>query len=102
MIKLMHPGRILREDFLEPMGLSAYQLAKAVGVQQTRISEIVRGRRDISAETSLLLDRFFGLSDGYWLRLQSDYNLRKARRRLTGKIAQVRPHSESSAFAVRD
>ena len=80
LIELTHPGEMLQEDFLEPMGLTAYKLAKAIGVQQTRICEIVRGQRDISAETSLLLDKFFGLSDGYWLRLQTDYNLRKARR----------------------
>ena len=95
LIELTHPGEILREDFLEPMGLSAYKLSKAIGVQQTRISEIVRGQRDISAETSLLLDKFFGLSDGYWLRLQSDYNLRKARRGLIEKIAQVQPYSHT-------
>ena len=95
LIELTHPGEILREDFLEPMGLSAYKLSKAIGVQPSRISEIVRGQRDISAETSLLLDKFFGLSDGYWLRLQSDYNLRKARRVLTVKIAQVQPYSHT-------
>ena len=93
LIELTHPGEILRLDFLEPMGVSAYKLSRAIGVQQTRISEIVRGQRDISAETSLLLDRFFGLSDGYWLRLQSNYDLRKARRTLTEKIAQVQPYS---------
>ncbi len=93
MIELTHPGEMLREDFLEPMRLSAYKLSQAIGVQQTRISEILRGQRDISAETSLLLDRFFGLSDGYWLRLQTDYNLRKARRALAEKLTRVRPHA---------
>ncbi len=71
-IELTHPGEILREDFLEPMGLGADELAKAIGLQQTRVWEIIRGQRDISAEISLLLDRFFGLSEGYWLRLQCD------------------------------
>jgi len=84
---------MLREDFLEPMGITAYQLAKSIGVQQTRISEIVRGRRDISAETSLLLDKFFGLSDGYWLRLQTDFDLRKARRTVNDKLAQVQTYT---------
>ena len=91
-IELTHPGEMLREDFLEPMGLSAYKLSKAIGVQQTRISEILRGQRDISAGTSLLLDRFFGLSDGYWLRLQTDYDLRKARRVLSDKLGKVQPY----------
>lgn len=93
LIELTHPGEMLREDFLEPMNLSAYKLSRAIGVQQTRISEILRGHRDISAETSLLLDRFFGLSDGYWLRLQTDYNLRKARRALAEKLTQVHPYA---------
>ncbi len=93
LIELTHPGEMLREDFLEPMGLSAYKLARAIGVQQTRISEIVHGQREISVETSLLLDRFLGLTDGYWLRLQTDYNLRKARRALTAKLAQVQPYA---------
>lgn len=91
-IELTHPGEMLREDFLEPMGLTAYKLSRAIGVQQTRISEILRGQRDISAETSLLLDRFFGLSDGYWLRLQTDYNRRKARRALVEKLTKVQPY----------
>ena len=93
LIELTHPGEMLREDFLEPMNLSAYKLSRAIGVRQTRISEILRGQRDISAETSLLLDRFFGLSDGYWLRLQTDYNLRKARRTLAEKLTQVQPYA---------
>jgi addiction module HigA family antidote len=92
LIELTHPGEMLREDFLEPLGLSAYKLSRAIGVQQTRILEILRGQRDISAETSLLLDRFFGLSDGYWLRLQTDYNLRKARHALAARLTQVQPY----------
>ena len=91
-IELTRPGEMLREDFLEPMGLTAYQLSKSLGVQQTRISEILRGQRDISPQTSLLLDKFFGLSDGYWLRLQADYNLRKARRGFTEKLDKVQPY----------
>lgn len=93
MINLTHPGEMLREDFLEPMGLSAYELSRAIGVRQTRISETLRGQRDISAETSLLLDRFFGLSDGYWFRLQTDYNLRKARRALAERLTRVHPYA---------
>lgn len=89
LIELTHPGEMLREDFLEPMGISPYRLSKEIGVQQTRISEILRGRRGITPETSLRLDRFFGLSDGYWLRLQSDYDLRKARRALAASASPL-------------
>ena len=95
LIELTHPGKTLREDFLEPMGLSAEHLSEAMSVPLSRILAIIQGERDISAETSLLLDKFFGLSDGYWLRLQSNYNLRKARRSLTKKIARVRPYSDA-------
>lgn len=94
-IELTHPGEILREDFLEPMRLNARDLSQAISVPPSRILAILQGQRDISAETSLLLDKFFGLSDGYWLRLQSDYNLRKARRGLTEKIARVRPYADA-------
>ena len=93
LIELTHPGVMLREDFLEPMGLTSDTLSEALGVPQKRISEILRGQRDISAETSLLLDRFFGLSDGFWLRLQTDYDLRQARRALGGRIEKVQPYA---------
>ncbi len=99
-IELTHPGEMLREDFLKPLGLTAYQLSKSLGVQQRRISEILRGQRDVSLETSLLLDKFFGLSDGYWMRLQTDYNLRKARRLLTEKISSVHPHNGTQRKAA--
>jgi len=80
MIELTHPGEMLREDFLEPLSLTAHELAQTTGVPQAFVSQILRGQQDIDAETSLLLDKFFGLSDGYWLRLQADHDLRKAQR----------------------
>lgn len=95
LIELTHPGEILREDFLEPMGLDARNLSRAISVPPSCILAILQGQRDISAETSLLLGKFFGLSEGYWLRLQSDHTLRKARRGLTEKIARVRPYSDA-------
>ena len=64
----IHPGEILREEFLAPMGISNYRLAKEIGVPAQRIGEIVAGRRAISADTDLRLCRFFGLSEGFWLR----------------------------------
>jgi addiction module HigA family antidote len=76
----IHPGETLEEEFMRPLGLSANGLAKAVGVSVTRISEIVRGRRGVTADTALRLGRFFGTSPELWLGLQSEYDLRVARR----------------------
>ncbi len=95
LIALETPGAILRAEFLDPLGLTAYALAKAVGVPQIRISEILHGKRTITAETSLLLDRYFGLSDGFWFRLQSDYDLRQARRAMADRLEQVRPRAQA-------
>ena len=74
----IHPGEILREDFLVPMGLTAYRLAKSIDVPQTRISEILKGERSISADTALRLSRFFGTSAQLWLNLQNHYDLETA------------------------
>lgn len=73
-MKPTHPGAILREEFLEPLGISEYQLAKVIGVPQTRISAITKGRRRISADTGLRLSRYFGMSEGFWVGLQADYD----------------------------
>lgn len=78
----VHPGEVLREEFMEPAGVSAYALAKALGVPQTRLSEILRGRRAITAETALLLARHYGTSPGFWMQLQASYDLDLAADRL--------------------
>ncbi|PTB19688.1 addiction module antidote protein, HigA family [Trinickia symbiotica] len=69
-----HPGEILQEEFLSPMGITAYRLAKAIGVDQTRISEIIAGARAITVDTGLRLSRFFGTNDEFWTGLQLDYD----------------------------
>lgn len=93
-LPLPTPGEMLRTEFMEPLGISAYRLAKELGVPTTRIHEILKGKRAITAETGLRLDRYFSLSEGWWLRLQTDCDLRKARRERGGKIArEVRPRS---------
>ena len=93
-LPLPTPGEMLRAEFMKPHGLSAYRLAKELGVPATRIHEILKGNRAITAETGLRLDRYFGLSEGWWLRLQTDCDLRKARREHGEKIArEVRPRS---------
>lgn len=81
-------GDMLREEFLIPMEITPYQLAKAIRVPQTRISAILAGARAVTADTGLRLDRYFGLTEGWWLRLQTDCDLRKARREIGPRIAR--------------
>jgi addiction module HigA family antidote len=88
------PGEMLREEFLKPMGITKYRLAKEIGVQAQRIGEIIAGRRGITADTDLRLCRFFGLSDGWWMRLQGDYDTRIARGVLGKKLAKIKPWAE--------
>jgi addiction module HigA family antidote len=72
-IKLTHPGKILREEFMEPVGLSAYALAKALDVPLPRVNDIVREKRSISPEMAVLLSTYFGTSDSYWINLQAHF-----------------------------
>lgn len=74
-----HPGEILREDFLEPMGISVYALANAIKVPRSRVNDIVRGRRGITADTALRLARYFGTSPEFWIDLQARYDLEVAK-----------------------
>ena len=89
----IHPGEILDEEFLRPMNISQYRLAKAIGVDARRIHAIVHGERSITAETALLLSRFFGNSAGFWMGLQSQYDLETAEDRLADKLNAVVAHS---------
>lgn len=86
-----HPGLILREEFLEPRGITDYQLAKALGVPQTRISAITHGRRRISADTGLRLSRYFGMSEGFWTGLQDDYEREMAKDQLGDTLEAIHP-----------
>lgn len=89
----IHPGEILLEEFLQPMGLSQYRLAKEIGVPARRINEIVLGKRAISADTALRLARYFGLSERFWLNLQTRYDLEVQKDRLADRLFQeVRVH----------
>jgi addiction module HigA family antidote len=91
------PGEMLREEFLLPMGLSQYRLAKEIGVPAQRIGEIVAGRRSITADTDLRLCRFFGLSKGYWLRAQAAYDTEVAEVTLAPALKKIRPWAGSAA-----
>ncbi len=84
----VHPGEILLEDFLKPLGVSQYRLAKSLSVPPRRINEIVLGKRAVTADTALRLARFFGTSDRFWLNLQAAYDLDVERDRLAGRLTK--------------
>jgi addiction module HigA family antidote len=96
-LKPVTPGELLHEEFLLPMGISQYRLAKEIGVPAQRIGEIVAGRRAITADTDLRLCRFFGLSNGYWLRAQAAYDTEIAEEALADQLTHIKPWSESAA-----
>ena len=85
------PGEILFEEFLKPMGISQYRLAKEIGVPPQRIGEIIGGKRAVTADTDLRLCRFFGLSNGYWLRAQAAYDTEVAQDALAKTLAKIKP-----------
>jgi len=85
------PGELLQEEFLQPLGVSQYRLAKAIGVPASRISEIVTGQRAITADTDLRLCRFLGLSPGYWLRAQAAHDTELASAALADELEQIQP-----------
>jgi addiction module HigA family antidote len=89
LLPLVTPGEMLRTEFLEPHDLTVYRLAKDIGVPATRLHAILEGTRSITADTALRLERYFGLSDGWFLRLQADYDLRKAKREIGATIAKT-------------
>lgn len=90
----IHPGEVLLEELLEPLGISQNQLARDIGVPPRRINEIVHGNRAVTADTALRLARYFGTSEGFWMGLQSDYDLEEARLRLGERLEQeVRPRA---------
>ena len=87
----VHPGEILLEEFLKPLGLSQYRLAKDLNIPESRISDIVRGTRGISADTALRLARYFGTSHELWLNLQDRYDVEEAQRSKGGQIERIAP-----------
>ena len=96
-LKPITPGEILLEEFLKPMGVTQYRLAKEINVPAQRISEIVAGRRAITADTDLRLCRFFGLSKGYWLRAQAAHDTEVAERTLKTELQKIKPWSGAAA-----
>jgi len=96
-LKPVSPGEMLTEEFLKPLGMSNYRLAKEIDVPAQRIGEIRAGRRAITADTDLRLCRFFGLSDGWWLRLQADYDTEVAKSGMAKALAKIKPWAEGAA-----
>ncbi len=95
-IDAVTPGELLKEEFLDPMGITQYRLAKEIGVPAQRIGQIVAGKRAITADTDLRLCRFFGLSNGYWLRAQAAYDTEVTKDALAEQLKNIRPWNSGS------
>jgi len=99
-IDAVTPGELLKEEFLDPLGITQYRLAKEIGVPAQRIGQIIAGKRSITADTDLRLCRFFGLSKGYWLRAQIEYDTELAESALAEQLQQIRPWKEVNGSVV--
>lgn len=95
------PGELLRDEFLQPLGITKYRVAKEIGVPAQRIGDIVAGKRSITADTDLRLCKFFGLSKGYWLRAQVAYDTEVAEEALATELAKITPWADSVRAALR-
>ena len=93
----IHPGEILAEEFLNPLGISAYRLSKELGIPQTRISEILKQRRRITADTALRLSQFFGTTAKFWLGLQDDYDLEEERHAKSTELKTIQRFESNAA-----
>jgi addiction module HigA family antidote len=97
----IHPGEILLEDFLKPMNITAYRLAKETMIDQTRISEIVKGKRGISVDTALRFSRFFGNSPEFWINIQSHYDLEEKKNMMANELDKIKTYVYNEGNAVQ-
>lgn len=88
-LKNIHPGEILSEEFLAPLGITAYKLSKEIGIPQTRTSQIIKGKRRITADTALRLSKYFGNSAKFWLGLQNDYDIEEGKNDLKSVLESI-------------
>ena len=88
-LKNIHPGEVLKEEFLDPMGISAYRLSKDLNIPQTRTSEIIHGRRRITADTALRLSKYFGTSASFWLNLQNNFDLEEGEKEIREELNAI-------------
>ncbi len=93
----IHPGEVLQEEFMKPLDLTAYRLSKDLEIPQTRVSEILKGRRRISADTALRLSRYFGNSAKFWLGLQDDYDLEEELSKRKSEFQRIKKREENAA-----
>ena len=91
----IHPGEILQEDFLTPMNISAYRLAKETYMDQTRVSEILKGRRSVTIDTALRLSKFFGTSPEFWINIQTQYDMEMKEAELAEELSKIHPISKA-------
>lgn len=96
-LKNIHPGEILFEEFLLPLGISAYKLSKDVGIPQTRTSEILRGNRRITADTALRLSRYFGNSAKFWLGIQDDFDIEEEEFQKKSELSSIKQYTSNEA-----
>jgi addiction module HigA family antidote len=96
-LKNIHPGEILQEEFLVPLGLSAYKLSKDVGIPQTRVSEIIKGNRRITADTALRLSKYFGNSAKFWLGLQDDFDIEEENNQKKAELDAIKQYDSKAA-----
>lgn len=96
-LKNIHPGEILNEEFLVPLKISAYRLSKDIDIPQTRISEIVKGNRSITADTALRLSKYFGNSPKFWLGLQDDFDLEEENNKKSKLLSSIKKYSSNAA-----
>lgn len=96
-LKNIHPGEVLQEEFLIPLQITAYRLAKDTGIPQTRVSEILKGNRRITADTALRLSVYFGVTAKFWLGLQNDFDLEEEKHALENELNNIKHHSTKAA-----
>lgn len=96
-LRNIHPGKILLEEFLIPLEISAYRLSKDIGIPQTRVSEIVKGNRRITADTALRLSKYFGNSAKFWLGLQDDFDIEEEQNQKKAELGAIKQYSRNAA-----
>ena len=96
-LKNIHPGEILQQEFLVPLGLSAYKLSKDIGIPQTRVSEIIKGNRRITADTALRLSKYFGNSAKFWLGLQDDFDIEEEEQLKSKELSLIEQYQSNAA-----
>jgi len=99
-LKNIHPGEVLQEEFLAPMGISVYRIAKETGLSPTRLGQIIKGNRGITAETAIKIGRFLNTGPEFWMNLQSLYDIEEAKRRYMREVKAIHPYVQTDRTAV--